>query len=122
MAVKRVAVKQKSSAKKLNPTAASGALSGDVLKHCGEVALIFASLSHPVRLKILCHLMDGEKRVSDLTEYCEISQPAMSQFLKRMKRDGLLESRKEGTVVFYRLQDDRLIRLLSVAREVYVES
>lgn len=94
----------------------------DVLSHCGEVAGLFASLSHVTRLKILCLLMTGEQRVSALTQFCEVSQPAMSQFLQRMKKDGLVEGRRDGTEVFYRIADPRLVRLLGATRDIYVGS
>ncbi len=95
-------------------------LSRDVLSHCEDVSAIFASLAHPTRLKVLCLLMSGEQRVSELTQFCRISQPAMSQFLLRMKRDGLVTNRREGVEVFYRIVDPRLIQLLGAARDIYV--
>ena len=48
-----------------------------LFEKCDEVSLILKSLSHPVRLKVLCQLMDEEKSVNELTEFCGISQSAM---------------------------------------------
>lgn len=90
-----------------------------LLKNCEIVSEIMKSLSHPVRLKILCQLIERERMVGELTEFCGISQPAMSSFLKRMKNEGILTSRKEQTAVFYSIADKKLIRLLRAIKEVY---
>jgi DNA-binding transcriptional ArsR family regulator len=55
-----------------------------MIQKCDEVSSVMKSLSHPVRLKILCQLVDREMTVGELTEFCDISQSAMSQFLIRM--------------------------------------
>lgn len=90
-----------------------------ILEKCDEVSQVMKSLSHPIRLKILCHVMDDEKTVNSLTEFCQISQSAMSQFLNRMKSEGVLESRREGTSVYYRISDPKLIKLLRYIKEIY---
>lgn len=90
-----------------------------LITNCENVSLILKSISHPVRLKILCLLMDQERSVNDLTEICDISQSAMSQFLKRMKSEGVLESRREHNFIFYRIADKKIIRLLRVLKEIY---
>lgn len=90
-----------------------------IFRKCDEVSRLFRSLSHPVRLKILCHAMEGEKSVGELTEFCGIAQSAMSQFLSRMRDEGLLESRRDGTHVYYRVADRDLEKLLRAVREIY---
>ena len=97
----------------------SAALSKAILKQCDAVSQILKSLSHPTRLKVLCCLMDGEKPVMELTEFCEIPQSAMSNFLARMKEDGLLVSRKEHQFVYYSIADQKLIQLLKAMKEIY---
>ncbi len=90
-----------------------------ILKHCDEVSAVLKSLSHPVRLKVLCQLIEREKTVNDLTEFCGISQSAMSQFLSRMRSEGVLESRKESTSVYYRIADSKMKKLLQALKEIY---
>jgi len=99
-----------------NAAAAPGAA---IIKQCEFVAGLFASLSHPVRLKVLCCLLTGEKSVSDLTEFCGISQPTMSQFLSRMKEGMLVDSRRDGNRIFYSIADDKLARLLGAVKDLY---
>lgn len=85
---------------------------------CEEVSELLGALAHPVRLKVLCQTLGSEKSVNELTEFCGISQSAMSQFLGRMKSDGLLQSRREGTKVYYGIKDSRVRRLLKAIKEI----
>lgn len=94
-------------------------LKKSILGQCELVAGVLKSLAHPTRLKILCQLLDGEKSVNDLTEFCEISQSAMSQFLGRMREDGILTSRRERQYIYYSIQDKKLIKLLHSMKEIY---
>lgn len=90
-----------------------------ILKKSSELSLLFGSLAHPVRLRVLCSLLEGEKTVTELTDFCEISQPAMSQFLARMRDEGIVRSRKDGTRVFYAIADTQVGRLLAAVRAIY---
>lgn len=91
-----------------------------LLQKCDDVSLVLKSIAHPVRLKILCYLMQNtECSVGDLTNFCEISQSSMSQFLGRMKEEGLVEARREGQTMFYSVKDQSLIHLLKAIREIY---
>lgn len=90
-----------------------------ILKQCDVVSAILKALSHPVRLKILCHIMERERSVNELTEFCEISQSAMSQFLNRMKAEGIVVSRREHHFIYYSVADKRLMRLLKEIKEIY---
>ncbi len=90
-----------------------------ILKQCEAVSEILKSLSHPVRLKILCQLLQGEKSVNELIDFCEISQSNMSQFLKRMKEEGIISSRREWNKIFYRVADPRVLKLMEALKEIY---
>jgi DNA-binding transcriptional ArsR family regulator len=84
-----------------------------------KVAATLKLLAHPKRLLILCKLSEGEQSVSDLELACEISQSQLSQFLIKMKEDGLITSRKEGLFVFYAIQDTKISLLLQSLTEIY---
>lgn len=90
-----------------------------ILERCDDVSQVLRSLAHPVRLKVLCQVMEGERTVNELTEFCSISQSAMSQFLNRMRSEGMVKSRREGTYVYYEIADPKLIKLLKVLKEIY---
>ncbi|MDM8547229.1 ArsR/SmtB family transcription factor [Candidatus Venteria ishoeyi] len=79
-------------------------------------------LSNPQRLKILCKLGDGEADVQNITTYLGSKQSNISQQLNRMKDQGLLTSRKEANRVYYRINDLRTLRIISMVREVFCHS
>ena len=63
----------------------------------------WTTLADPNRRSILMHLAAGERSVGELTETLTVSQPAVSQHLKVLKRVGLVSDRAEGTKRIYRL-------------------
>jgi DNA-binding transcriptional ArsR family regulator len=69
-----------------------------------RAAELMRSLSHPQRILVLCALGTGEKSVAELRrELGGVAQVPMSQQLMRLRADGLVASRREGTMVYYRI-------------------
>jgi DNA-binding transcriptional ArsR family regulator len=77
-----------------------------------NVAALLKQLAHPQRLLIMCFVVDGEKSVAEIEAACGASQSAVSQFLKGMRLEGLIESRREGKQIFYRIVDPRVLDLV----------
>lgn len=77
------------------------------------------AISHEGRLMILCHLVSGEKSVTELEELLSARQAAVSQQLSRLRLEGLVIPRREGKTIFYRLADDRPRRMLEVVYELF---
>lgn len=69
------------------------------------------ALAHPLRLRVLEHLRDGERNVGEIETVTGIGQPALSQQLGVLRKAGLVETRKEAKLVFYRSANDRLCAL-----------
>ncbi len=90
-----------------------------ILAKCEEVAKTLKSLSHPVRLKILCQIIDSDKNVCELAEFCDVSQSAMSQFLSRMREEGIIDSRKERTSTYYKICDPKIYKFMQAIHKVY---
>jgi ArsR family transcriptional regulator len=90
-----------------------------IVDRCDEVSQTLKSLSHPIRVKVLCQVLDSEKSVNELTELCGVSQSSMSQFLSRMKAEGIVSSRRDGAHVFYGVADPKLVKLLRAIKEIY---
>jgi DNA-binding transcriptional ArsR family regulator len=78
----------------------------------------FRVLGHPVRVRILELLREGERTVGDLQGQLGLDSSGTSQHLGALRKQGLLESRREGTSVYYRVRDPRLFQLLEVARQI----
>jgi DNA-binding transcriptional ArsR family regulator len=90
-----------------------------IKKSCDDVSAMLKSMAHPQRLIILGYLASGEKTVSELVENCEISQSRISQYLIRMKMDGLLECERVGKYQYYKIADERLIELILVLQKKF---
>ena len=77
------------------------------------------AMSHPLRLKILCILGDSEFSVQDIVDTVGTSQSNISQHLGILKDKGVLATRKEANKVFYRVSDERTLKLLEMMRDVF---
>lgn len=69
---------------------------------------VFQALADPSRRAIFVALTDGEAAVKDLTARVPISQPAVSQHLAALKEAGLVEGRRDGRRVIYRVRQGGL--------------
>jgi DNA-binding transcriptional ArsR family regulator len=76
-----------------------------------SVAELFSVLSTPIRLKIISAVCNGEKSVSQLLSEIETTQPNMSQHLATLYRAGILGRRREGTMIFYKLENQHVASL-----------
>ena len=81
-------------------------------------AQLFRVLGHPVRIRILELLTEGERTVGDLQTELQLDSSGTSQHLAALRQQGLLESRRAGTNVYYRIRDPRVSQLLAVARQI----
>jgi ArsR family transcriptional regulator len=79
-------------------------------------ASLFRVLGHPARVRILELLRDGERSVGALQVELGLESGGTSQHLTALRRVGLVEARREGTSVFYRVPDDRVFELLEAGR------
>ncbi len=82
-------------------------------------AEFFKVLSHPARLAILDHLRNGEKNVNELQALLEADQSTISQQLARLRNGNLVDTRKDGTSVYYSVRDPMIFQLMDVAREIF---
>ena len=74
-----------------------------MLQYTAPQDRIFHALADPSRRAIFESLADGEAAVSDLTARFSISQPAVSQHLATLRKAGLVDGRREGRFVYYRI-------------------
>jgi len=82
-----------------------------------EELRIFKALCNEVRLKIVEALLDGEKFVSEIIPYAGRMQPAVSMQLAKLEYLGIVESRREGGKVYYRLTNEKVKKILKILRE-----
>jgi len=90
-----------------------------LVERCETTAQLLKALAHPQRLQILCHLASGEKAVGELETLCGASQSAVSQFLARMRAEGLVASRRDEQFVFYRISDPKVFKLIGALHKIF---
>jgi DNA-binding transcriptional ArsR family regulator len=81
-------------------------------------AQLFRVLGHPVRIRILELLTEGERSVGELQTALNLDSSGTSQHLAALRQQSLLDSRRAGTSVYYRIRDPRVSQLLVVARQI----
>ena len=86
-----------------------------------EAARLMEMLSQPVRLKILCHLLDGEWSVVKLAENVGLSQPALSHHLKKLRDSGLVQTRRDAQTIYYSLKGPHVMAVLTTLSDLYCE-
>ena len=82
-------------------------------------AEFFKTLAHPARLAILDHLRAGGKSVNELQALLDADQSTISQQLARLRNGNLVDTRKDGTTVYYSVRDPMIFQLMDVAREIF---
>ncbi len=90
-----------------------------MMQNACDASNMLKALSHEGRLMILCHLVSGEKSVTELEELLSARQAAVSQQLARLRLEGLVTPRREGKTIFYSLADNRPKRILEVIYELF---
>lgn len=90
-----------------------------MIHNAERAAAFLKAISHEGRLLILCHLADSEKSVGELEELLSARQAAVSQQLARLRYEGLVESRREGKTIYYRLGDERPRQIIDVLYEMF---
>jgi ArsR family transcriptional regulator len=81
----------------------------------------FKTLSHPVRINILHELEQGEKCVCEIIERLDIEQSNLSQHLGVLKKQGIIDSRKDGQKVIYYLVYPSVLEVVSAAEKTLSE-
>jgi len=81
-------------------------------------ARLFRVLGHPVRIRVLELLSDGERTVGDLQAELDLDSSGTSQHLAALRQQGVLDSRRVGTSLYYRIRDPRVSQLLAVAKQI----
>jgi DNA-binding transcriptional ArsR family regulator len=81
-------------------------------------AEFFRVLGHPARIRLLQLLREGERTVGSLQAALELDSGGTSQHLAALRRQGLVVSRRDGTNVYYRVKDPRILDLLELAKKI----
>lgn len=81
----------------------------------------FRGLGDMTRLRIVEALLEKERNVSELIKHLGVPQSNISNHLACLKWCGYITSRKEGTSVYYQITDERIKKIVSLAREIIAD-
>ena len=83
-------------------------------------ASLLKALANENRLMILCKLLEqGEVSVMALTEAVGLSQSALSQHLARMREEKIVDFRRDGQTIFYRVANPDTVKILKTLKSIY---
>lgn len=102
---------------KKSPTA--GNPLAEMAAHAEEAAGLLRALANPHRLTVLCVLSEGELPVGELNARVPLSQSALSQHLGVLRADGLVETRREGQAIHYRLAPGPALAVIRTLHDLY---
>lgn len=91
----------------------------DMAENARSATDFLKALAHEGRLMILCHLVTGERSVTELEDLLAARQPAVSQQLARLRMEGLVATRREGKAVYYSISDPQTRRMVEFLYEMF---
>tara|TARA_R110002072_G_scaffold2361_8_gene19654 strand:+ start:174 stop:506 length:333 start_codon:yes stop_codon:yes gene_type:complete len=84
-----------------------------------ETARFLKHIANDRRLLILCRLVAGEATVTELCAVADLSPSAVSQHLAKLRAEGVVDGRKQGLQVYYRISDPRCLGLLGYLKDEF---
>lgn len=93
----------------------------DLRQNAGAATSLLKSLAHEDRLMLLCQLCEREMCVSELEQVLDIRQPSLSQQLGVLRRDGLVETRRDGKHIFYRVSPGPALQILQQLHSIFCQ-
>ncbi|MFT4926797.1 MAG: DNA-binding transcriptional ArsR family regulator [Phenylobacterium sp.] len=86
-----------------------------------KAADLLKAMSNEHRLLILCHLGQQEMSVGQLNACINLSQSSLSQHLARLRKDGLVNTRRESQTIYYSIADEVVMKLITLLHEEYCQ-
>ncbi len=80
---------------------------------------LLKSMSHPIRMKILCLLENGEMTVGDIRKEVKTTNANVSQHLNILRNQGIIDYRKDANFIYNRINDPRIVQLIQKMRSLF---
>lgn len=88
-------------------------------ENASQAAALLKAMSNENRLMILCTLMDQEVSVNELNEIVPLSQSALSQHLAALRKAELVDTRRDGLNIYYRVKGDSALQVIAVLKNIF---
>lgn len=93
--------------------------SSELQQHAEAAATLLKTIGNPTRLMILCTLIQAEFTVGELNERIDMSQSSLSQHLAVLRREGVVQTRREAQTIYYSLQSNEVKIMISCLYKIY---
>lgn len=87
--------------------------------HVEDLARLLKSVSHPIRLKILCLLQDKELSVGELRDSVATTGANITQHLNILRNQGIIDFRKDANFIYNRISDERIVTLIQTLQRLF---
>ena len=87
-----------------------------------DVSRLLKSISHPIRLKILCLLQDGEMTVGGIRDEVKTTKANISQHLSILRNQGIVATRKDANFIHNRIADQRIVELMKTMQNLFCKA
>lgn len=77
------------------------------------------AMSNENRLLVLCHLGDQELSVGELNSFIDLSQSSLSQHLARLRKDGLVKTRRASQTIYYSIANQSAVKLITLLQSEF---
>jgi ArsR family transcriptional regulator len=84
-----------------------------------KATVALKAMAHPLRLKILCALKDGELPVLEIVKRVGSSQSNISQHIDILRTKGIVESRRDGNKILCKVKDVKVLKLVADVQIVF---
>jgi ArsR family transcriptional regulator len=84
-----------------------------------NLSSLLKSISHPIRLKILCLLQEKELTVGDIRDEVQTTHANVSQHLSILRNQGVIDFRKDSNFIYNRIADERITVLITTLRNLF---
>lgn len=93
-----------------------------LMRKARDASDFLKALSHESRLLLLCLIAERERSVTELEEILSLRQPNVSQQLARLRLDGLVDTRRDGKAIYYRLANEDVRQIITVIYGIFCGS
>ncbi len=91
----------------------------EIRENAAQAAKLLKAMSNENRLLILCHLGEKEMSVSELNSFIDLSQSSLSQHLARLRKDGLVKTRRESQTIYYTIANPSVVKLIALMQSEF---
>ncbi len=91
-------------------------------KNAANACRFLKTLSNQHRLTVLCILLEGELSVGELEGRVPLSQSALSQHLAILRREGLVQTRRESQTIYYSLHGEEAARIIDLLHDLFCKT